>query len=89
MGSHRVGHDWSNLAAASAAAAATDGQAGLVATTPESLWERRLEKPMPDAQADWDMGDGQERTENIGGSNLPLTTKLGRGMASVKDLSEN
>ena len=44
---------------------------------------------MPDAQADWDMGDGQERTENIGGSNLTLTTKLGRGMASVKDLSEN
>lgn len=44
---------------------------------------------MPDAQADWDMGGGQERTENVGGRNLPVTTKLSRGMASVKDLSEN
>lgn len=44
---------------------------------------------MPDSQADWAMGDGQETTENIGGSNLSLTTKLSRGVASVKDLSEN
>lgn len=44
---------------------------------------------MPDSQADWAMGDGQEETENIGGSNLPLTIKLSRGVASVKDLSEN
>ena len=41
---------------------------------------------MPDSQADWAMGDGQEETENIGGSNLPLTTKLSRGVASSRIL---
>lgn len=67
----------------------TDGEAGPVTTTPDSLQERRQEKHMPDSQAGWGMGGGQVGTESIGGSNLPLTTRLSKDVASVKDLSKN
>ena len=67
----------------------TDGQAGPVTTTPDSLQEKRQEKPMPGSQAGWGMGDGQVGTESIGGGNLPLTTRLSKDVASVKDLSKN
>ena len=55
MGLHRVGHDWSDLAAAAAAAAAFIGRTDAEAETP-ILWpphENRLSWKDPDARKDW------------------------------------
>ena len=49
----------------------TDGQAGPVTTTPHSLWERRLEKPMPDSQAGRGKGDGRWGQRAVVGATCP------------------
>ena len=65
MGSHRVGHDWSNLAAAAAAAAAAHANKAMLKILQARL-QHYMNREIPDVQAGVRKGRGtRDQIANI------------------------